>query len=91
MFAVADPVAAKVRPFAHVSATWSPNDPISTQEITSQRLLFPKPVHLYKMLRFFGSNIVATEFDEWKRFKKITAPAFSEVCVLRYGISRLMR
>ena len=34
---------------------------------------------VYKILQFFGNNIVTTEFDEWKRYRKITAPAFSEV------------
>ena len=33
----------------------------------------------YEVLKFFGSNIVVTEFDEWKRHRKIVAPAFSEV------------
>ncbi|KAI0064390.1 hypothetical protein BV25DRAFT_316258 [Artomyces pyxidatus] len=27
---------------------------------------------------FFGRNIVASEGEEWKRFRKIAAPAFSE-------------
>lgn len=49
------------------------------QELTAHRLLFPKPVQLYRVLTFFGPNVVASEFDEWKRYRKITAPAFSEV------------
>jgi hypothetical protein len=28
----------------------------------------------------FGANIVASEGDEWKKYRKIVAPAFSEVC-----------
>lgn len=44
-----------------------------------QRTRFPKPVWRYGLLKFFGSNIVASEFDEWKRYRKVSAPAFSEV------------
>ena len=36
-------------------------------------------MHPYKVLRFFGENIVTSEFDEWKRYRKIAAPAFNEV------------
>jgi len=31
-------------------------------------------------LAVFGPNIVASEGEEWKKYRKITAPAFSEVC-----------
>ena len=48
--------------------------------MTSDRVRFPKPLEQYKVLSFFGSNIVITEDEEWKRQRKITAPAFSEVC-----------
>jgi hypothetical protein len=34
----------------------------------------------YKLLKVFGPNIVASEGEEWKKYRKITAPAFSEVC-----------
>ena len=40
---------------------------------------FPKPVEMYDVLKFFGSNIVTSEFDEWKQHRKVAAPAFSEV------------
>jgi cytochrome P450 len=30
-------------------------------------------------LAVFGKNIIASEGDEWKKYRKITAPAFSEV------------
>ena len=32
------------------------------------------------MAAIFGSNIVSTEGEEWKKYRKIAAPAFSEVC-----------
>ncbi|OBZ67576.1 hypothetical protein A0H81_12405 [Grifola frondosa] len=53
-------------------------DPVAIKEVTSSRARFPKPVEQYKVLSFFGSNIVITEGDEWKRQRKIAAPAFSE-------------
>lgn len=43
------------------------------------RARFPKPLELYKPLLFFGDNIVASEHNEWKRYRKISAPAFTEV------------
>lgn len=42
------------------------------------RARFPKPVHQYRVLLLFGGNIVASEGDEWKRYRKVAAPAFSE-------------
>src|ERR1700735_4668859 len=58
------------------------------KEVTSSRHRFPKPLDQYHLLLVFGANIVASEGEEWKRFRKITAPAFSEVCArpkwLRY-------
>ena len=43
------------------------------------RQKFPKPVYAYEVLNFYGNNIVTTEFHEWKRHRKIVAPAFGEV------------
>ena len=34
----------------------------------------------YKAVTIFGPNIVASEGEEWKKYRKIAAPAFSEVC-----------
>ncbi|KAK0188439.1 cytochrome P450 [Armillaria mellea] len=48
------------------------------KEITSSRSRFPKPVKLYQALSVFGSNIVASEGELWKKYRKICAPAFSE-------------
>ncbi|KAJ7589495.1 cytochrome P450 [Mycena floridula] len=53
-------------------------DPGATKTITSSRHEFPKPVRRYTALKRFGSNIISSEGDEWKRFRKITAPAFSD-------------
>jgi cytochrome P450 len=37
-------------------------------------------MHLYKVVTVFGANIVASEGEEWKKYRKIGAPAFAEVC-----------
>jgi cytochrome P450 len=56
------------------------HDNPTEKEVTSSRHRFPKPLDHYRLLLVFGTNIVASEGDEWKRFRKITAPAFSDVC-----------
>lgn len=53
--------------------------------MTSSRARFPKPVDLYKGILFFGRNIIASEGDHWKKYRKICAPAFSDVSLLCYG------
>ncbi|VDC04500.1 unnamed protein product [Peniophora sp. CBMAI 1063] len=53
-------------------------DPDAIKEITTHRARFPKPLKNYEVVSFFGGNIVATEGEEWKRHRKICAPAFSE-------------
>lgn len=48
------------------------------KEVATSKQLYPKPVELYKMLVAFGSNIVASEGDLWKKYRKVCAPAFSK-------------
>ncbi|KIM80206.1 hypothetical protein PILCRDRAFT_790075, partial [Piloderma croceum F 1598] len=48
------------------------------KEITSSRHHWPKPAYIYRSLTFFGKNIVASEGEDWKRYRKVTAPAFSD-------------
>jgi cytochrome P450 len=52
---------------------------LDIKEVTTSRARFPKPVNLYATLLVFGTNIVASEGEEWKKYRKIAAPAFSEV------------
>ena len=40
---------------------------------------FPKPLEIYELFDCFGANILTTDFGEWKRHRRIVAPAFSEV------------
>ncbi|THU82439.1 cytochrome P450 [Dendrothele bispora CBS 962.96] len=51
---------------------------VIVNEVTSSRARFPKPVEQYTVLSFFGRNIVASEGEEWKKYRKISAPAFSD-------------
>ncbi|KAJ3984113.1 cytochrome P450 [Lentinula detonsa] len=62
----------------HTSVTLSLVDAAAIKEVTASRARFPKPVKQYKVLSFFGDNIVASEGDDWKRYRKIAAPAFSD-------------
>lgn len=45
----------------------------------ASRFKFPKPVDQYAILRMFGPNVIASEGEEWKKYRRIAAPAFSEV------------
>lgn len=49
------------------------------QHVTKLRARFPKPVKHYEPMNIYGKNIVSTEGDDWKKYRKIAAPAFSEV------------
>ncbi|KAG8819652.1 hypothetical protein FRC19_009628 [Serendipita sp. 401] len=53
-------------------------DAAIAREITSNRVAFPKPVHLYKPINIYGTNVVTSEHEEWKVHRRITAPSFSE-------------
>ncbi|KAH9938044.1 cytochrome P450 [Fomitopsis serialis] len=68
------------------SVSWLPTpgrllmlaDATAIKEVTADRVKFTKPLAVYKILMFYGSNVVVTEGDEWKRHRKISAPSFSE-------------
>ncbi|KAH9998678.1 cytochrome P450 [Russula vinacea] len=53
-------------------------DASAIREITTYRAKFPKPLYRYEALTVFGGNIVASEGEQWKKYRKIVAPAFSE-------------
>ncbi|CDO70501.1 hypothetical protein BN946_scf184569.g44 [Trametes cinnabarina] len=53
-------------------------DAVVVKEIISSQARFPKMTQLYDLLATFGSNILVTEGEVWKRQRKIAAPAFSE-------------
>ncbi|EIW55340.1 cytochrome P450 [Trametes versicolor FP-101664 SS1] len=53
-------------------------DAAIAKEVMGARARFPKPTDVYELLATFGTNILVTEGEEWKRQRKIAAPAFSE-------------
>ncbi|KAF9054616.1 cytochrome P450 [Panaeolus papilionaceus] len=53
-------------------------DAAAIKEVSYSRARFPKPIQLYDAVRFYGNNIIASEGDEWKKIRKIAAPAFSD-------------
>jgi hypothetical protein len=59
------------------------------QKISSLRVGFPKPYKQYEVLGFFGHNIIVSEGQEWKKYRKISAPAFSDVSLFCWSIQIL--
>ncbi|GJJ15066.1 hypothetical protein Clacol_009341 [Clathrus columnatus] len=53
-------------------------DPYAIKEIVSNRAVFPKNTPNYQLLNHFGTNLLTTEGEEWKRQRKLASPAFSE-------------
>ena len=56
--------------------------------MTSGRSNFKKNVADYGMLKEFGNNILVVEGDEWKRQRRICAPAFSDVRASLLAVDR---
>ncbi|PPR07140.1 hypothetical protein CVT24_010511 [Panaeolus cyanescens] len=54
-------------------------DAAVAKEVSTYRARFPKPMIFYEPLTFFGQNIVASEGEQWKKYRKISAPAFTEI------------
>lgn len=47
-------------------------------QLTGRKHDFVKPVEIYAIVDIFGASILTTEGADWKRHRKIVAPAFSE-------------
>src|SRR5208282_4856086 len=47
-------------------------------QMTMRRNDFPKPIEVYGIIDIYGSSILSTEGADWRRHRKIVAPAFSE-------------
>ncbi|KAJ9113869.1 hypothetical protein QFC19_000062 [Naganishia cerealis] len=73
--------------------TYSVSSPRACKILNADRRRFQKPVKLYEILKVFGSNVVVTEGEEWRRHRKrhsvahlltpssatqVVAPGFSE-------------
>lgn len=67
-----------VSAFPSASAICLVSDAAAIKDIVASRHKFPKPTEEYKILSIFGNNIVTSESDDWKRYRKICAPAFNE-------------
>lgn len=51
--------------------TYSVSSPEACRILNSDRRKFQKPVQLYEILKVFGSNVVVTEGEEWRRHRKV--------------------
>ena len=47
-------------------------------QLANRKTDFQKPIEVYKMVDMYGPSILTLETDDWKRHRKIVAPAFSE-------------
>jgi hypothetical protein len=52
----------------------------------ASRQVFPKPIEEYTVLSYFGDNLVIAEHENWRRQRRITAPAFSSKMFARLWI-----
>jgi hypothetical protein len=54
------------------------SNPEAIIQMMTRRNDFPKPIEIYGIVDIFGKSVLTTEGVEWKRHRKIVAPAFSE-------------
>lgn len=48
----------------------------------SRREAFPKPTAPYRVLNFFGDNVVTSEGEMWAAHRKTAQPAFQEKIIV---------
>ncbi|CAE6510176.1 unnamed protein product [Rhizoctonia solani] len=53
-------------------------DPAAIKHVSYSRNHFVKNTESYTILKAFGSNLLVVEGEEWKRQRRIAAPAFSD-------------
>jgi cytochrome P450 len=44
----------------------------------TKRLEYPKLAVMFEPITIYGPNIIAADFDEWKRHRRIAGPSFSD-------------
>lgn len=49
---------------------------------------FGKPVEDYRILTFFGDNVIASEGEQWRRHRRLTVGSFNEVSPLSQLVVR---
>lgn len=54
------------------------SDPVAITQISSRRSHFIKASEFYEIVDIFGRSIISAEGEEWKRHRKVVAPAFAE-------------
>jgi cytochrome P450 len=54
------------------------SNPGAIIQMTTRRNDFLKPVEIYGIVDIFGRSMLSSEGDEWKRHRKVVAPAFSD-------------
>lgn len=54
------------------------SNPEAIMQITTRKNDFLKPVEIYGIIDIFGVSMLSSEGDNWKRHRKVVAPAFSE-------------
>ncbi|CAE6517092.1 unnamed protein product [Rhizoctonia solani] len=54
------------------------SDPAGVKHVSYSRNNFVKDTDAYTVLKGFGSNLLVVEGEEWKRQRRIAAPAFSD-------------
>jgi cytochrome P450 len=55
----------------------STNAEVNSQ-IAARRVEFPKPIKDYRVVNLYGDNLVTVEGSDWRRHRRILAPAFTE-------------
>ena len=50
------------------------------------REAWPKPVEEYRVLSYFGGNVVTAEGEGWRRQRRVGAPAFSKEMLARLWV-----
>ena len=56
---------------------WTCNPDVISQ-MTTRKVDFPKPTHIYRSVDIYGRNVVTTEGNAWRQHRKVTGPPFTE-------------
>ncbi|KAK1220219.1 hypothetical protein PQX77_017040 [Marasmius sp. AFHP31] len=53
-------------------------DASAIKDVLSSNIIFPRYLETYKPLAIFGPSVLSSEGDEWKKYKKVVKPAFTD-------------
>jgi len=51
---------------------------LTKEVLVTKKDIFQKPKTMYTLLKFWGSNILVSEGDEWRKHRRLADPAFSD-------------